>query len=525
MIKIPDNEEFYPLEAAIRVSGFAHWLLEGLADGVIACDADGRLNLFNDTARQWFGGDFEGVSLDDWATLHPCRDDDLTLLPVDQCPLVRAFRGEKLTNVYVAMATPDKPARFFRVSGGPILDAERRKLGAVMVMCDVTGQKPAGETMLRSEQRLRLHLEKSPLGFLEWDENFCANEWNAACERIFGYTREEAIGRHAKDLILPPQVHHLVDGIYESLMNQTADQHHINENVTKDGRIITCEWFCTTLIDKEGKAIGVASLCRDITEQKMLEDELSGYREHLEALVEERTAALQAANKELEAFTSSVSHDLHAPLRHIEGFIDLLEKHAGPVLDEQCRHYMANISDSASKMGVLIDDLLSFSRMTRQAMSVQDVELGPLVRDIIRELEPDTAGRAIQWRVGEFPWVEADAAMLRIVMANLISNALKFTGPRPQARVEIGSLPGQSTETVIFVRDNGIGFDMAYADKLFGVFQRLHRADEIEGTGIGLATVRRIIARHGGRTWAEGRPDQGATFYFALPYTRQGDEI
>jgi light-regulated signal transduction histidine kinase (bacteriophytochrome) len=170
-------------------------------------------------------------------------------------------------------------------------------------------------------------------------------------------------------------------------------------------------------------------------------------------------------------------------------------------------------------MGRLIDELLSFTSMGRHALSFQKVALKELVRDILREFEPATADRSIDWRIGDLPVVNGDPRMLRMVLDNLIANAVKFTRPREQARIEIGSLPGQDAETVIYVRDNGVGFDMAYADKLFGVFQRLHRADEFEGTGIGLASVRRIIARHGGRTWAEGKPDQGATFYLALPQT------
>ena len=250
--------------------------------------------------------------------------------------------------------------------------------------------------------------------------------------------------------------------------------------------------------------------------------ELEGMNQNLEQRVMDRTVQLEAANKELEAFAYSVSHDLRAPLRHIDAFMALLQKNAGTALDEQNRHYMATISDAAQKMGQLIDDLLSFSRMGRREMVLHKVELGPLVHEVIRELEPDTAGRDTAWRIGDLPTVDGDASLLRMVLTNLIANALKFTRPRQQARIEIGSFAGQASETVIFVRDNGVGFDMAYVDKLFGVFQRLHRAEEFEGTGIGLASVQRIITRHGGRTWAEGKVDQGATFYFSLPRSIQG---
>jgi PAS domain S-box-containing protein len=241
----------------------------------------------------------------------------------------------------------------------------------------------------------------------------------------------------------------------------------------------------------------------------------------LDRRVLDRTAQLEAANKELEAFAYSVSHDLRAPLRHIDGFIELLQKNSGTALDEQGRHYMDTISNAAKKMERLIDDLLSFSRMGRQAMEFQQVSLRDLVRDVIQDLAPDTTGRTIDWRIGDLPAVQGDASMLRIVLGNLIANAVKFTRSRQAAKIEIGSQPGQNADTVIFMRDNGVGFDMKYAHKLFGVFQRLHRADEFEGTGIGLAIVRRVIARHGGRTWAEGELDQGAVFYFSLPQSAQ----
>lgn len=260
-----------------------------------------------------------------------------------------------------------------------------------------------------------------------------------------------------------------------------------------------------------------ANLYAIAVQRQRAEDELARHRSHLEELVQERTAALEASNKELEGFTYSVSHDLRAPLRHIDGFMALLQKEVETNLDEQSRHYIDAISDAARKMGLLIDDLLSFSRMGRHTTSIKQVALEDLVHDVIQDAELDTAGRTIVWRIDDLPMVEGDAAMLRMVLVNLISNALKFTRTREQAKIEIGSLSGRDSETVIFVRDNGVGFDMAYADKLFGIFQRLHRSDEFEGTGIGLANVRRIIARHGGRTWAIGEMGQGATFYFSLP--------
>jgi len=236
----------------------------------------------------------------------------------------------------------------------------------------------------------------------------------------------------------------------------------------------------------------------------------------LERRVRERTAELESANKELEAFSYSVSHDLRAPLRHIDGFASVLAESLGPNLSKSDKRYLDLILSSASQMSQLIDDLLHFSRTGRAEMRRSQVNLGDLLEQIIKETQPETEGRNIVWKKGSLPVVQADPSLLRQVFSNLLFNAIKYTRPRDPAEIEIGS-EIKPDEIVIFFRDNGVGFDMQYADKLFGVFQRLHTKDEFEGTGIGLANVRRIIARHGGRTWAEGKAGEGAVFYFSLP--------
>ncbi len=266
------------------------------------------------------------------------------------------------------------------------------------------------------------------------------------------------------------------------------------------------------ILDETGRPRYLLGISEDITERKVAQEQIERLNESLKL----HGAQLESANKELEAFSYSVSHDLRAPLRHISGFVDLLRQHAASKLDDKGQRYLDTIAASAGRMGELIDDLLVFSRMGRSEMGRAKVSLSPMVAQVLREMESDVKGRTIEWAISALPDVEADPAMLRLVFANLISNAIKYTRTRDRARIEIGTTNG-GPEVVVFVRDNGVGFDMKYAHKLFGVFQRLHKAEEFEGTGIGLANVRRIIHRHGGRTWAEGELDRGASFYFSLP--------
>ncbi len=236
----------------------------------------------------------------------------------------------------------------------------------------------------------------------------------------------------------------------------------------------------------------------------------------LERLVAERTRQLKLSNRELEAFSYSVSHDLRAPLRHINGYVEMLGEDAESTLSSEAKRYLQVIADASRQMGQFIDHLLEFSRMGRTELRETRVDLNDLVRETMAHLETETRDRHIAWTIPALPSVKGDPAMLKQVLANLLGNAVKYSRQRDPAQIEIGQTGEEDGQFIFFVRDNGAGFDMKYADKLFGVFQRLHRAEEFEGTGVGLANVRRIIARHGGRVWAEAAPDQGATFYFTL---------
>ncbi|HXW68613.1 MAG TPA: ATP-binding protein, partial [Dissulfurispiraceae bacterium] len=269
---------------------------------------------------------------------------------------------------------------------------------------------------------------------------------------------------------------------------------------------------------KQNLIDGVVVTFSDITGRKLAEEEIKGLNERLKRQVTD----IDSVNKELEAFSYSVSHDLRAPLRHLSGFVELLKKRLREVdcPDAKTGDYMDMIYMASKKMGMLIDDLLNFARLGRTEMQIRKINFNTLVREVVSEIRDDQKERKIEWEIDELPDVVGDRSLLRLVMVNLLSNAVKFTNSRPQAEIKIGC-KDEGDKIIFSVKDNGAGFDMKYADKIFGVFQRLHSHDEFEGTGIGLANVQRIIARHGGRVWAEGTVGRGAAFYFSLPKIRE----
>ena len=258
----------------------------------------------------------------------------------------------------------------------------------------------------------------------------------------------------------------------------------------------------------------------ELEHRKRREDEIRKLNQELAR----QALELEASNKELESFAYSVSHDLRAPLRHVAGFSELLQKQASSSLDDKSRRYIQTILESSKRMGNLIDDLLGFSRIGRAETKKTVVNLDRLVAEVVAELAQETRGRDVVWKIGSLLVCHGDRSMLKVVLTNLVSNAVKFTRMRARAEIEIGCIGGKESQVEVFVRDNGAGFDMQYVNKLFGVFQRLHRSEEFEGTGIGLATAQRIIHRHGGEAWAEGAVDKGATFYFSLPKAQDAAE-
>ena len=357
------------------------------------------------------------------------------------------------------------------------------------------------------------------------DMNDIITYWNCGAQELYGWKAEEAVGKNKRELlksVLPTPM----DEVRGKLLRTGRWEGELT-STKADGTelVVASRWALQR--DSHEQPIEILETNNDITERlrredeiKRLNQELAKRAEGLDQELAKRAAELEATNKELELFAYSVSHDLRAPLRHTLGYAELLQRQASSSLDDKSRRYMTMIIESAKRMGNLIDDLLGFSRIGRAETKASAVDLEQLVREVVGELGQETKDREIAWKIGPLPVCYGDPSMLKVVLVNLLSNAVKFTRIRARAEIEIGCLDGPEGQAELFVKDNGAGFDMQYVDKLFGVFQRLHLAEEFEGTGIGLATVQRIIHRHGGEVRAEGAVDQGATFYFSLPKSK-----
>lgn len=415
------------------------------------------------------------------------------------------------------LVRPEGEVRWITARSETRRDALGQVIGLRGTAQDITERMQAEEQLRRSEHRLAEAQRMAHLGNWELDLRSNVLNWSDEIYRIFEIEPEKFGAFYEAFLsAIHPDDRDLVNQVYTDSVNDKKPYDIVHRLLMEDGRVKYVNEKCETYYGEDGKPLRSVGTAHDITAQKVADIALSTLKDDLENRVRVRTAELEAANKELESFSYSVSHDLRTPLRAIDGFSRILLDDYTDKLDDEGKRLLKVVRDNTSRMGQLIDDILKFSRVGRLELGFSEVDMERQAREVFEELRPDVADAKLQLEIEPVLPTRGDAAMMRQVWVNLLSNAIKFSRPRAAARIKVGSFK-EGDETVYFVKDNGVGFDMRYADKLFGVFQRLHGVTEFEGTGIGLAIVKRIVTRHDGRVWAEGKVDQGATFYFALP--------
>jgi PAS domain S-box-containing protein len=382
------------------------------------------------------------------------------------------------------------------------------------IIRDISERRMAEQELRDSERRFRLFYEQAPVAYQSLDNNACLVEVNHAWTKLMGYSADSVIGKPFTGYLSPDSRARFETAFSEFRI--TGELHGEEFELERaDGNQIVTALYGKASYDEHGNIHQAQCILHDITETKVAEEKNKRMNEELERRVLERTSQLEAANRELEAFSYSVSHDLRAPLRAIDGFSRILTEEYSSELSGEAQHYLERVRENTHTMSNLIDNLLSFSRLSRQPLKKQSIDPKPLVEQSLELLTSDRDSRDIRIDIHDLPPCEADPTLLKQVFVNLLSNAIKFTSKKEHAIIEVGCL-AENNENIYYVRDNGVGFDMQYAHKLFGVFQRLHRTEEYEGTGVGLAIVQRIIFRHGGRIWAMSEPDKGATFCFTL---------
>ncbi len=557
LVSSTDITERKRAEAALRES---EERFQAMANGIPQlawmAEADGSIFWYNERWYEYSGTTFEQMQGWGWQSVH---DPDVLTKVLEGWKA--SIAGGKPFEMEFPLRGADGRFRVFLTRVMPVKDPQGRVVRWFGTNTDISERKKAEERLTGQAAELarqaeelagsRQALETQTLmlqsvldsmteGLAAVDEQGKFVIWNAAAEKILGMGATELpnpewaehYGLFLPDTVTPFPIEQM------PVLRAIRGEVSTTEMFVRNRRLPQGAWIEVSAgprKDAEGVVCGGVAAFRDVTRRKADEREIQKLNDGLELRVAERTAQLETANKELESFSYSVSHDLRAPLRHIGGFSKMLVEEFGSTLDPTAQHYLDRIQSGTQKMGMLVDELLNLARVGRQALNRRPARLNAIVAEVIAILQPEREGRSVEWVVADLPVVECDPVLVKQVFQNLLANALKFTRPRvgtdgsaraetpaptPCAVIEVGHKEDEG-QLVFMVRDNGVGFDMKYVDKLFGVFQRLHRAEDFEGTGIGLATVQRIVQKHGGRVWAEAELGKGATFYFTLTAAKQ----
>jgi PAS domain S-box-containing protein len=496
-------------EIALRESEARYrGLIEMSPDG-IGVHRDGRIVYINSAGVRLIGARSpdEVIGRDVFELIHP--EDRPGVLERVQRMLTE---GTPVDTVEWRLVRLDGTIRDIEAVGMPVLF---EGVGSIQLVArDITERKRATIALAESEERYRELVENAHDIVYVHDLTGRFLAINRAAERTLGYTRKQALTLNIADVLVPEDFERAAEYMAAVARGEDPPPAFEADVLAKDGQRLTLE-INAKPVSRGNRIVGVQGVARDVTERKRAAAEIRALNDALEQRVRDRTAELEAANAELEAFGYSVSHDLRGPLRVIEGFSRMLIDDYGPSLDEAGRQYIDRVQASSQRMAQLIQDLLNLSRITRNAIQRRRVELADVAREVAAELRQSQPERVVEFVIPAHAPASGDPSMLRILVENLLGNAWKYTGRHLSARIELGVLE-QDGETVYFVKDDGAGFDMEYVGKLFHPFQRLHLASEFDGTGIGLATVERIVRRHGGRVWADSAIERGATFFFTL---------
>jgi len=498
---------------------FTRALLENQIEGVVACNESGDLVLFNRTLVNWHGMDALKLPQEQWAEHYDLFEEDgTTPLATYAIPLVRAFKGEVINDVGMVICANKQPPRHVLCTGAPILDETHQKLGAVVVMHDITQQRENEELLQDTMQRLELATTSARMGVWDWDLLSGSMTWDDRMFELYGASHGEIQGtvQDWKDGLHPEDMNHAIAECESALRGEAPFDTEFRVK-HGNGTILWIKANAVVLRDQQGNPVRMIGLNQDITERHKVQEQVRSLSRDLEKRVEERTAQLEYANKEMEAFSYSVSHDLRAPLQSIKGFSEVLLEEYWNQLDDKGKHYLQRIQASTQRMGTLITDLLKLSKTNRSELTLANCDLSRLSSEIANGLTMANPSCRVEINIQPGMMVKADHHLMQVVLDNFLCNAWKFTSKGQAPRIEVGEVVSPGGERTFFIRDNGAGFDMAHVDKLFNAFQRLHSSSDFEGTGIGLAIVQRIINRHGGRVWAEGKVGKGATFFFTIP--------